>query len=211
MIFIPFGIILFLLILLFSGIFFTLWILGLIPFAFTKLGISSQTAIFLYLATLLGSFINIPLAKQTSYTIRRTLWFVIPQVQETIVGINVGGAIIPLAISLYLLTKINPLQCLIPVLLTAFICKSFTRVVPGRGFVIPALIPPIVAILLAYLFYPKASAACAYVTGTLGTLIGTDLMNLHKIKQIKSTFVSIGGAGVFDGIFLTGILSALLG
>jgi len=42
-------------------------------------------------------------------------------------------------------------------------------------------------------------------------LIGTDLMNLHKIKQIKSTFVSIGGAGVFDGIFLTGILSALLG
>uniref|UniRef100_A0A7C2K446 DUF1614 domain-containing protein n=1 Tax=candidate division WOR-3 bacterium TaxID=2052148 RepID=A0A7C2K446_UNCW3 len=210
MIFIPFGIILLLVILIFTGIFLTLWMLGLIPFAFTKLGISPQTAIFLYLFTLLGSFINIPLARQTSYTLRRNFWFVIPEVRETIVGINVGGAIIPVIVSLYLLTKINPIHCIIPVIIMALICKSMTRVIPGRGFVMPALIPPILAILLSYIFYPENPAACAYITGTLGTLIGADLLNLHNIKNLHSTFVSIGGAGVFDGIFLTGILSALL-
>lgn len=210
MIFIPLGILLFIILFIVASAFFTLWLLGLIPFAFTKLGISPQVAILLYLSTFLGSFINIPLATKTSYTLRRDWWFVSPIVQRTVVAINVGGAIIPLIVSIYIMTKIDVSRVIIPLILMTFISKAFTRVIPGRGFAMPALLPPITAVLLAYLFYPENPSACAYISGTIGVLLGADLLNLNKVKKIQSTFVSIGGAGVFDGIFLTGIISALL-
>jgi len=50
----------------------------------------------------------------------------------------------------------------------------------------------------------------AYISGTLGTLIGADLINLGKIEGLQAPVASIGGAGTFDGIFFTGILAVLL-
>ena len=55
-----------------------------------------------------------------------------------------------------------------------------------------------------------AAVIIAYVSGTLGTLIGADLLNLHHIAELGAPMASIGGAGTFDGIFLTGIIAALL-
>ena len=50
----------------------------------------------------------------------------------------------------------------------------------------------------------------AYVSGSLGTLIGADLLNLDKLHGLGAPIASIGGAGTFDGIFVTGILAVLL-
>jgi uncharacterized membrane protein len=50
----------------------------------------------------------------------------------------------------------------------------------------------------------------AYVGGTLGTLIGADLLNLRRVEGIGAPVVSIGGAGTFDGVYLTGLISVLL-
>jgi uncharacterized membrane protein len=210
MIFIPLSLLIFVFILIFSGIFFTLWLLGAIPFAFTKIGITPTTAITLYLLSFFGSLINIPFTRKRDVFIRRFYWFAVPEVRETTIAVNLGGAVIPVVLSLLILSKIDPARCIIPTLVMAVISKWLTRVVPGRGFMMPALIPPVLAALLAYAFYPEYPAACAYVSGSLGVLIGADLMNLHRVKDLQSTFVSIGGAGVFDGIFLTGIISALL-
>jgi uncharacterized membrane protein len=44
----------------------------------------------------------------------------------------------------------------------------------------------------------------------MGTLIGADLLNLGKVINAGATYLSIGGAGLFDGIFLTGIIAAFL-
>jgi uncharacterized membrane protein len=52
--------------------------------------------------------------------------------------------------------------------------------------------------------------ALAYVTGTLGTLIGGDLLNLGRVHDLEASAISIGGAGTFDGIFVTGILAVFL-
>ena len=84
-----------------------------------------------------------------------------------------------------------------------------SRVVEGVGVVIPAFIPPIISALIAFILYPDNPAPVAYVSGALGTLIGADILNLRKLKDLPG-IVSIGGAGVFDGIFLTGVLAALL-
>jgi uncharacterized membrane protein len=41
-------------------------------------------------------------------------------------------------------------------------------------------------------------------------LIGADLMNLGKVSSLGAPVASIGGAGKFDGIFLTGVVAVLL-
>jgi len=43
----------------------------------------------------------------------------------------------------------------------------------------------------------------------MGTLLGADLLHLREIRKYPG-IISIGGAGVFDGIFLTGIVAVFL-
>ena len=50
----------------------------------------------------------------------------------------------------------------------------------------------------------------AYASGTLGTILGADLLNLHRIRELGAPLVSIGGAGTFDGVFLSGLIAAFL-
>ena len=42
------------------------------------------------------------------------------------------------------------------------------------------------------------------------TLIGADLLNLHRVREFDAPVLSIAGAGTFDGIVVTGILAVLL-
>jgi uncharacterized membrane protein len=72
------------------------------------------------------------------------------------------------------------------------------------------LVPPLAAAAAALFLAPTAPAAAAYVSGTLGALLGADVLNLSKIGALGAPVVSIGGAGTADGVFLTGILAVLL-
>jgi uncharacterized membrane protein len=71
---------------------------------------------------------------------------------------------------------------------------------------LPVVATAVVAILLAR----ERAAPLAYIAGSLGTLIGADLLNLGRIGELGAPIASIGGAGTFDGIFLTGIAAVLL-
>jgi uncharacterized membrane protein len=71
-------------------------------------------------------------------------------------------------------------------------------------------IPPIAAAVAALILSPAHPITIAYVSGVLGSLIGADLSNLRKIPKLGAQVASIGGAGTFDGIFLTGIIAVLL-
>jgi len=82
--------------------------------------------------------------------------------------------------------------------------------VPGVGIAVPTLSPPVVAAVTALLLSRRSARALAYVAGTLGTLIGADLLNLSRLQGLGAPVASIGGAGTFDGVFLTGILAVLL-
>ncbi len=74
----------------------------------------------------------------------------------------------------------------------------------------PTLLPGLFAVLTAVLLHPAAIAGLAYVGGTLGTLAGADLANLGKVRRLGAPVASIGGAGTFDGVFLTGIIAVVL-
>jgi len=98
----------------------------------------------------------------------------------------------------------------------SLVTKMVARPVKGVGIVTPALVPPIVAALSSILIKsifsvnPDFIFIIAYTGGTLGTLIGADLLNLRGISKIGAPVVSIGGAGTFDGVFLAGIIAVLL-
>jgi uncharacterized membrane protein len=82
--------------------------------------------------------------------------------------------------------------------------------VPGVGIAVPTFIPPLVATGTAWVLQRRSAPPLAYIAGSLGTLIGADLLNLGQIQGLGAPVASIGGAGTFDGIFLTGILAVIL-
>jgi uncharacterized membrane protein len=195
--------------------------IGILRFAYTEIGIKRRYMFALLLLTFLGSYVNIPVAELPPEQVHsggEILFFgmryVIPMVQEwprTIIAVNVGGAIIPTLLSLYLVTK-NRLygRGLLGVTIVAIFVHLMAYPVKGVGIAEPTFIPPLIAAGVGLLLSRRSAAPLAYVSGSLGTLIGADLLNLGKIQGLGAPIASIGGAGTFDGIFLTGILSVLL-
>ena len=114
-------------------------------------------------------------------------------------------------IGMYLIVR-NDLGWLtvLAVAIVAATTHVVARVVPGVGIVVPTFVPPLAAAVTAWVLDVEATAALAYVAGTLGTLLGADLLNLPRVRELDAPVVSIGGAGTFDGIFVTGIVAVLL-
>src|SRR4029453_8779997 len=209
---------------LFVGLFVFLVILiqlHILHYAYAKLGLSSGAALLVLLASLIGSYFNIPLTELPEREVRSGqvieffgMRYVVPLVADwprTVIAVNIGGAVIPTFLSLYLILKnwIWTSAAVAPLIVT-IACYLLAQPVPGIGIAIPSLVPPIIAATAALLVARRNVAAVAYVSGSLGTLIGADLFNLSKIQGLEAPLMSIGGAGTFDGIFLTGILAVLL-
>jgi uncharacterized membrane protein len=207
--------------------------LGIIGSAFANLGFSWTTAFLILLATLAGSFVNIPVAilenpvrvyEEEFVPFVQILYRIPLPAEKTTLAVNVGGALIPVLISLYLLVESvamtgSPLTtglALLGVTLVSLVAHLTSRVVPGLGIVTPVFIPPLSALLCGLALPgllgggPMAAPVIAYTSGTLGVLIGADLLNLDRIGEMGAPMVSIGGAGTFDGIFLAGVLAAFL-
>jgi uncharacterized membrane protein len=192
-----------------------------LQYAYAKLGLSSGAALFLLLASLIGSSFNIPITELPEREVMSGqvisafgMRYVVPLVVDwprTVIAVNIGGAVIPGLLSMYLLVK-NWIwiPAAIATLLVAIACYLLAQPVHGIGIAIPSLAPPIITAVVALLVARNNVAAVAYVSGSLGTLIGADLLNLGRIQGLGAPIVSIGGAGTFDGIFLTGILAVLL-
>jgi uncharacterized membrane protein len=82
--------------------------------------------------------------------------------------------------------------------------------VPGIGMGMPILLAPILAALVSVALDPANAAPMAFISGTMGVLIGADLLHLEDIRKMGTPVASIGGAGSFDGIFISGIVAVLL-
>lgn len=95
---------------------------------------------------------------------------------------------------------------LLAVLIAALICNAVSVPVRGVGIAMPSIVPPLVAVLLGWLLGDGNPTLVAYVSGTLGALLGADIMNWKKLKHLDAPMVSIGGAGTFDGVFLAELL-----
>jgi uncharacterized membrane protein len=172
-----------------------------LTYAYRKIGVHPRYAFAVMLLSLVGSYRNIELFSLAPAGAPR----------PTVVMLNVGGALIPILVSLYLLVRTGMLvRMLIGTAVVAGIVHSLARIVPGVGIVVPIFVPPLVAAGVALILAFRRAPPLAYVAGSMGTLIGADLLNLGRIARIGAPAVSIGGAGTFDGVFLTGLIAGLL-
>ena len=194
---------------------------GIIAVTFEKLGISSTGAVLLLLGSIVGSFINLPLFSLKADKPRREVdsWLYLllglrPRLDfsRTIVAINIGGGLIPVVFSVYLtrIMDLSPIELIWVVAIVTLVSYLTSRPVKGAGIMMPMLVAPLTAAIFAMLVNPNQSAPLAYVGGTLGVLIGADLLRILDVRQLRAPIAAIGGAGTFDGVFITGIIAVLL-
>ncbi len=221
MFFLPFSVIIFIILVLLLPVLMILVSVGAIGVAFQKLGLSSGTGLAFFLLSLIGSAINIPIQEKTVEAppenpevsnLHNFFFGVKPQfMQKQVLAINLGGCILPVMLCLYLLPRVPILPTVACTAIMIIVSRLLARPTPGIGIAIPAFIPPIVSAILALLFVGHHSAAgVAYISGVLGVLIGADLLNIRAIQKYGRGIMSIGGAGVFDGIYLVGIIAVLI-
>ena len=194
--------------------------IGVLTVAFEKLDLSADSAYLLFITILGGSLINLPLFSMKSEPpnleeippLLRELYRNMPYTGKTIVMANVGGCVVPAAFCLYLLAHhpLNILYVALAVAAVTLLSFMISRRVPGIGMGMPILFAPLMAALVSVALDPANAAPMAFISGTLGVLIGADLLHLKDISKMGTPFASIGGAGSFDGIFISGIVAVLL-
>ncbi len=192
-----------------------------------KLHLNPEMALLLMVAIIIGGLVNIPvkrIAHERVVPMHPLAVFGLGRLwpgmrrerHETIIAVNFGGCIVPTGLALYELLYLAAagaptlLALLVAGGVNIAVCYFAARPVPGVGILLPGLLPAAVAALLALLFAPGEAAPVAYIAGVAGPLIGADLLHLKEIEQSAVGIASIGGAGTFDGIVLSGIVAAYL-
>ena len=195
--------------------------LRILRYAYMRLGVGPGTALLLLFGSLIGSYFNIPIAVLPGKPVMAGqiiefygMRYVVPTVVSwpgTVLAVNVGGAVIPTLMSIYLLVRYQLwLKAAIATAVIALVIHSMATPVPGIGIAVPVFAPVVTTAILAFILSREYAPPLAYIGGSMGTLIGADLLNLDKISDLGAPVASIGGAGTFDGVFLTGILAVLL-
>ena len=203
------------------GVLIVLIQLRILRYAYMRLGVGPGPALLLLFGSLVGSYFNIPISVLPGKTVQTGeivdffgMRYVVPLVTSypgTVLAVNVGGAVIPTLMSIYLVLRYQLFgRAAIAVLIIALVIHSSATPVRGVGIAVPVFVPVVVTAILAFILSREYAAPLAYIGGSMGTLIGADLMNLGKINGLGAPVASIGGAGTFDGIFVTAIVAVLL-
>lgn len=210
--------------------------------AFYQVGFSYWHALLMVFGSFVGSSVDIPLHAGiiTSYPpifIEAAgllspvigLSFAAP-FHPIVLAVNLGGCIIPVVVSMAILVRcgVSTKRAILGTVVVAVITYRMAMPVADQGILLPVYVAPTLAALSGLILARRlqAAPALAYISGTMGTLLGADIFNLVTPGVLaelappaaagsvgmagRPLVLSIGGAGVFDGIFLTGIMAVLL-
>jgi uncharacterized membrane protein len=194
--------------------------LRILRYAYMRLGVGPGAALLLLFGSLIGSYFNIPITILPGEPVTSGeivdfygMRYIVPTVVQwpgTVLAVNVGGAVIPTLMSAYLVIRYQLwFKAAVAVVIIAAVIHSMATPVQGIGIAVPVFAPVVTTAILAFILSREYAPPLAYIGGSMGTLIGADLLNLDKISGLGAPVASIGGAGTFDGIFLTGILAVL--
>ena len=195
--------------------------IGILRYAYERIGIHPRHIFGLLLLSIFGSSLNIPIATFPAERIHSGeivrfygMRYVVPYAHtlpRTVLAVNVGGAVLPLLLSFHLMSRNRIFgRGLLGIIAVSAIVHSLARPVPGVGIAVPTFLPALSSAAVAVILSRRMAAPLAYISGSMGTLVGADLLNLGRIREMGAPVASIGGAGTFDGIFLTGIVAVLL-
>ena len=193
---------------------------GTLVYAYERIGIDRNWLLALLGLSIFGSVINLPVARLRGTAVSSPrvvrvygVLYRLPALRErdTVIAVNLGGAVVPAGVAAFLIGREHlGNRALIAAGIVAVVTFALAKPVRGVGIVLPGLVPPVVAAITALAIAEPVAPALAYVAGVLGTLVGADLLNLPRIRKLGAPVASIGGAGTFDGIFLSGLLAVLI-
>lgn len=164
-----------------------------------RLYLTDSMALFIIALLIIGSFFEITISRRPLLTI------------------NMGGAFVPVVLSIYVLTKAGStkewIRTIIAVILTAAaiygISLIFSDFGHGRGDIVdPMYLFAISGGIIAYLL--GRSRRGSFIAGTLGYLFFNLFTFFRAITGQINAQVRLGGAGVFDSIVISGIFALLL-
>jgi uncharacterized membrane protein len=174
---------------------------GLAQRVLDRMGLTNWQAIGVIVAMLVGSFIDIPVWRG-----------------DIEVTLNLGGAIIPLILSIYLLIKAGSAKEKWRAIIAAVGTGIATSVIGGvlmtgevsdqLAMLDPIYIYPLIAGLVAYIL--GRSRRASFVAAVLGVM-GMDMVHwvwLYR-NNVPGT-VYLGGGGAFDSIVIAGIFAVVL-
>ncbi len=208
-----------------------MFIVDAVTITLAKLHLSAPAAVLVVMGILLGGLVNVPLYRWERdenqvvpggfiYSVMGWVPLVRRTRTQTILAVNVGGCLVPLIVAVYELSlaiaapQPVPMVLAIAVGVNVAVCYFVARPIPGVGIALPAFTSPAVALGIAWLLMPselrELRPAVAFVAGVVGPLVGADLLHLHHFRRFTAGLISIGGAGTFDGIVLSGMLAAFL-
>lgn len=177
---------------------------GLAQRVLDRMKLSDKAALLLIAGLIAGSFIDIP------------LWRGRPPVT-----VNIGGALIPLGLAVYLVatagTNRERFRSLAGALITALaIFATGTLVMNGLsepagrfGYIDALWLFPLVAGTVGYL--SGRSRRGAFVSATLGVLLFDTGHYIWVASQgVQTAGITLGGAGAFDAVVISGIFAVLL-
>lgn len=185
-----------------SGIVFLLAIsvlifLGLAHRVLDQLYLSDRGGLIFIAAMIAGSFIDIP------------IW------RNPLVTLNIGGAILPIALAIYVLSKAGSskewLRSIIGILVTVGVLYGVNRLYrfdTANGVIEPQYLWAVIAGVIAYV--AGRSRRLGFVIATLG-ILSLDIVHIFQMGRMGLNVPTrIGGAGVFDTIIIAGVLAVLL-
>lgn len=171
---------------------------GLAERVLDRMRLTDRTALGFLLLIILGSFLNIPVARNP----------------ELIV--NVGGALVPLALVIYLIAGADTSRERGRAVLGAFttgaavygLGKLMTAGPEAVSYIDPTYVFGIVAAVVAYL--SGRSRRGAFVAGTMGIIIADLATHGEMLIRRVPGRTWLGGAGAFDATIVAGVLAVLL-
>ena len=171
---------------------------GLAQRILDRMRLTDKQALLFIGAVIVGSFIDIPLMST-----------------PVEVSINVGGALLPAALSLWLIAKadetverVRAVSAAILVAVAVWLGSRYLPYEPENMFLDPKLIYGLSAGLIAYL--AGRSRRSAFIGGVLGIIL-SDIV--HMVSLINAGIpgrTDIGGAGVFDVTMIAGIVAVMV-
>lgn len=195
--------------------------------ALGKLGLGPMSSLLAALGIFAGSAVNVPVARVEHESpvdylpnrllgLHRLLSQTVRQRTYTVIAVNVGGCLIPTALAGYQAARLAVEApgvlpaALLSIVVNVAACYYVATPVPETGITMPAIVPAGLAALCGLLLAPEWAPPVAFMAGVLGPLIGADFLHLDDIADIGTGMASLGGAGTFDGIVLSGLVATLL-
>lgn len=163
-----------------------------------RMHMNDKTALLMLGMIVAGSFINVTLYQSAWLTVK----------------MNVGGALVPLAVALYVWTKAGTgkekFRSLAGAILTTIAIWFLGRVIVNE-YALPIdiiFLYPIIAGVVGYLF--GRSRKGAFVAAVLGVLFFDATHGFYLIWKQMPGLVHFGGGGMYDSVVLSGVLAVLL-